>query len=141
LNRMHRINIGGTEITRQFATLQEIDFEAAEMQKIQLTKGDPAYGSLKGIYSKVYGRALREFKQVIDHHVSDTGAEVPVIQLCGGASLYAGLGRMIQDATHIPVEHINPFDNVAYPAFMEDAMHEIGPSFVPALGAAMRHFE
>jgi Tfp pilus assembly PilM family ATPase len=35
----------------------------------------------------------------------------------------------------------NPFSKVAYPAFMEDIMDEIGPSFTVALGAALRSFE
>jgi Tfp pilus assembly PilM family ATPase len=48
---------------------------------------------------------------------------------------------MIYGSVGITAEYINPFTNVAYPAFMEDAMKEIGPSFVPALGAALRHFE
>lgn len=35
----------------------------------------------------------------------------------------------------------NPFSKVAYPAFMEDNMKNIGPSFTVALGAALRVFE
>jgi len=141
LNRMHRINVGGTEVTQQFADLQETDFETAELQKIQLQSNDPAYLSLKGVYTKVYGRALREFKQVIEHYQTSQDTEVATIYVCGGASLYPGLNKMIQATTGITTEHVNPFANVAYPAFMEDAMKEIGPSFVPSLGAALRHFE
>jgi type IV pilus assembly protein PilM len=141
LSRMHRINVGGTQVTQQFAELQETDFEAAELKKIQLTQDSVEYESLASVYSKVYGRALREFSQVIDHYQSIHDVRVNLIQVCGGASLYQGLYTMIQDSVGIPVEYINPFKNVAYPAFMEDAMKEIGPSFVPALGAALRHFE
>ncbi len=141
LNRMHRINVGGTQVTQQFAELQETDFETAELNKIQITADSPEYGSLKGVYSKVYGRALREFRQVIDHHQAAHDIEIDAIHVCGGASLYSGLNKMIQDSVGIQAEYINPFTNVAYPAFMEDAMKEIGPSFVPALGAALRHFE
>ena len=78
---------------------------------------------------------------MIDHYQTTHGVEVDTIYICGGASLFAGLAPMIQDATGKPVDTINPFSKVAYPAFMEDAMREIGPSFVPALGAALRHFE
>jgi len=141
LNRMHRINVGGTQITQQFAELQETDFETAELNKIQVSYDSPEHASLKSVYSKIYGRALREFRQVIDHYQSTHGVEFGQIHVCGGASLHEGMNKMIQDAIGIPAEYINPFTNVAYPAFMEDAMKEIGPSFVPALGAALRHFE
>lgn len=141
LNRMHRINVGGNHITQKFSELQETDFEEAELKKIQLTKESPEYESLKGVYSKVYGRALREFRQVIDHYQSAHDVKINTIHVCGGASLYAGLGTMIHESVGISIEPINPFTHVAYPAFMEDAMKEIAPSFVPALGAALRYFE
>ncbi len=141
LNRMHRINVGGSQVTQKLAEVEELDFEAAELQKIQIKPDSPSYAGLQGIYKKVYGRALREFRQVIDHYQTTHGVEVDTIYICGGASLFAGLAPMIQDATGKPVDTINPFSKVAYPAFMEDAMREIGPSFVPALGAALRHFE
>jgi type IV pilus assembly protein PilM len=141
LNRMHRINIGGSKITEQLAELQETDFETAELKKIQIKDGDADYASLNGVYNKVYGRALREFRQVIDSYRSVHNINIDVIHVCGGSSLYAGMNKMIQSATGIEAIYINPFTNVAYPAFMEDAMREIGPSFVPALGAALRHFE
>lgn len=141
LNRMHRINVGGTQITQQFAELQEVDFETAELQKIQNTPDSKEHESLKSVYSKVFGRPMREFRQVLDHYQSTHDVEIDTIHICGGASLYAGFTKLIQDATGIPAQPINPFNNVAYPAFMEDAMKEIGPSFVPALGAALRHYE
>jgi len=141
LSRMHRINVGGTQISHQFANLQETDFETAELEKIQMQPSDSGYASLQGVYSKVYSRALREFKQVLENYQSGNQANITVIHICGGASLYAGLGKMVQNTTGIPTKYVNPFANVAYPAFMEDAMKEIGPSFVPALGAALRHFE
>ena len=33
-----------------------------------------------------------------------------------------------------------PFNKVAYPAFLEDALKEAGPSFAVAVGAALRQF-
>ena len=141
LNRMHRINVGGSQVSQQFSELQEVDFEAAELQKIQLTTDSAEYASLQGVYNKVYSRALREFRQVLDHYQSAHDTQIAVIHVCGGASMFEGMNKILQDSVGIPAEYINPFSNVAYPAFMEDAMKEIGPSFVPALGAALRHFE
>jgi hypothetical protein len=47
----------------------------------------------------------------------------------------------LKDVLGREVQRANPFSKVAYPAFMEDVMKEIGPSFAAALGAALRVFE
>lgn len=141
LQRMHRINVGGTQITEQFAAEKELDFEAAELLKLQLSQTGQSDQLLSNVYNKVYSRPLREFRQVLQHYQTEQGMKFDTILVCGGPSLFAGVAVMLQDAMGVPVTPINPFSNVAYPAFMEDAMKEIGTSFVPALGAALRSFE
>jgi Tfp pilus assembly PilM family ATPase len=78
---------------------------------------------------------------VIDHYQSNADTKFPYISTCGGSSLFVGLPGQLQDRLDIQVDMIDPFKNVAYPAFMEDAMHQIGPLFTTALGAALRNFE
>lgn len=141
LQRMHRINTGGTQITRQFANEKGIEFEEAELLKLQLSQTNKIDDVLRSVYKNTYSRPLREFRQVIQHYQSDRGITFDTIHVCGGAGMYSAVEPMIKEALGLSVTHINPFSSVAYPAFMEDAMAEIGPSFVPALGAALRHFE
>lgn len=141
LQRMHRINTGGTQITRLFAHEKEIEFEAAELMKLQLSQTNKMDDTLRSVYQNTYSRPLREFRQVLKHYQSDRGINFDAVHVCGGAGMYAGVDPMIKEALGLPTKYINPFASVAYPAFMEDAMKEIGPSFAPALGAALRHFE
>jgi len=141
LNRMHRINSGGVDITKKFAEALDISFEEAENEKLQMTPDDENYETLQSVYTKHYGRALREFKQVFDHYQLDTGATFDQAMICGGASAFPGLPAIVKDRLGLDVEYIDPFKKVAYPAFMEDTIHVIGPSFVPAMGAALRMFE
>jgi type IV pilus assembly protein PilM len=141
LNRMHRVNVGGAQVTQTVAKALDINFAEAEILKQQTNSHDEHYSTIKQAYVTVYGRAFREFRQVLDHHRSKADIEFPYVSICGGASLFSGVVSQLHDKLDIQVELIDPFKNVAYPAFMEDAMHQIGPSFVPALGAALRNFE
>ena len=141
LSRMHRVNVGGEQVTQAISETLDIDFAEAEMIKQQTGQHDKHYAAVKQAYATVYGRSLREFRQVLDHYQSKADKKFPYISVCGGASLFPGLGSQLLDKLDIEVESIDPFKNVAYPAFMEDVMQQIGPSFVPALGAALRNFE
>lgn len=140
LTRMHRVNVGGAAVTHKLMDELDLDFAAAEMLKQNVTSKDEEYVAVQQAHTSVFGRPLREFKQVIDHYQEKSGVEISYVGVCGGASLFPGAVPLAQDKLDTSVERINPFTNVAYPAFMEDVMAQIGPSFVPALGAALRHF-
>lgn len=141
LVRMHRVNVGGADVTKAIAKSLDIEFEVAERMKQNVTTNDKHYSAVKQAYESVYGRSLREFRQVIDHYQAKADTKFPYISICGGSSLFIGLNSQLQDRLDIQVDMIDPFKNVAYPAFMEDAMHQIGPLFTTALGAALRNFE
>lgn len=141
LNRMHRVNVGGVQVTQALANALEIEFSEAETIKQQANSQAEHYAAVTQAYQTTYNRALREFRQVLDHYQSNAEYEFPFVFLCGGASLFPGIAKQLQDRLGMPVELIDPFKNVAYPAFMEDVIQQIGPSFVPALGAALRNFE
>jgi len=141
LTRMHRVNVGGMQVTEAIAEALDLDFEDAELLKQQITTQDKRYPAVQQAYSTVYGRSLREFRQVLSHYEGSAGIEFDYVSICGGASLFPGLATQLLDKLGLPVEPVDPFKNVAYPAFMEDAMQQIGPLFVPALGAALRNFE
>jgi len=141
LSRMHRVNVGGEQVTQAIVEALDVDFAAAEMIKQQTTQQDKHYAVVQQAYATVYGRSLREFRQVLDHYQSKADTKFPYLSISGGASLFPGLGNLLLDKLDIEVELIDPFKNVAYPAFMEDIMKQIGSTFVPALGAALRNFE
>jgi len=141
LMRMHRVNVGGSQVTQLLADSKNISFDEAELLKQQATTASEEYLDVKQIYSEVYNRSLREFRQVLDRYQTEADISFSYVATCGGATLFAGFANQVKDKLNIPVEQIDPFNNVAYPAFMEDTMRVIGPSFVPALGAALRNFD
>jgi type IV pilus assembly protein PilM len=141
LMRMHRVRAGGTIATRQIATALEIDFAEAEQKKLTADRSDHDYADMKQVHNASYERAFREFNQVLREYEQKTGHEIDVVRLSGGGALFPGVDALLKDILDKDVEFANPFSKVAYPAFMEDTIKQIGPSFVVALGAALRDFE
>jgi type IV pilus assembly protein PilM len=141
LMRMHRVRAGGAIATQNIAKALEVNFATAEQKKHTADRGEKDFSDLKRAHDSAYERAFREFSQVLREYESKTGHEIDVIQLAGGGSLFPGIDAMLKDATNKDVEFANPFSKVAYPAFMDDTIKAIGPSFAVALGAALRDFE
>jgi type IV pilus assembly protein PilM len=62
------------------------------------------------------------------------------IYLGGGSARIPALGMMIQNACGVPVELINPFQNIQYDAktFTAEYLEQIAPSAGVAFGLALR---
>lgn len=141
LERLHRIGQGGREITDVLSKKLQVPFEEAENIKRTASRqdkhGQASYEAMTG----VTGRALDEFKRILDQYEARLGSPMGRVLLTGGVSTSPGLAAFAQDKLGRAVEYANPFAKVAYPAFMEDTVKAIGPVFAPALGAALRRFQ
>lgn len=141
LMRMHRIRAGGAIATKQISDTLGLDFETAEQMKYEADSTHQQYADMKRAHHSSFDRAFREFRQVIQEYETKTGVKLNSIYLSGGGALFPGVDTHLADALGREVSIANPFSKVAYPAFMEDTMRSIGPSFTVALGAALRVFE
>lgn len=141
LMRMYRIRVGGETATKEIAKTLGVDFKEAEEIKCIADKEERYFAEMKRAHDSNYDRPFRELNQVLREYENKTGYNVSSIYLAGGASLFPNMEARVKAAFNKDVVVANPFSKVAYPAFMEDTMKEIGPSFVVALGAAMRAFE
>lgn len=141
LVRMYRIRAGGAIATKRISEVLNVNFEEAEKLKFSADRTSPEFSDLKRAHDSSYERTFREFNQVLNEYELKTGIKVDTIFLAGGGSLFPGIPAHLKDVFGKEVVIANPFTKVAYPAFMEDIMREIGPSFVVALGAALRSLE
>lgn len=141
LMRMHRIRAGGTIATKRISEVLEVDFETAEQLKYNADKKLDKFTDMKRAHNSTYDRAFREFNQVLREYQDKTGIIFSSIHLSGGGALFPGTDAHLKEVLGRDVIMSNPFSKVAYPAFMEDTMKQIGPSFNVALGAALRAFE
>jgi Tfp pilus assembly PilM family ATPase len=138
---MHRVRAGGAIATKRIASTLDLKFEEAEILKRGITKEDKTYADVRRAHNSVYERALQEFRQVIREYEQALGTNISTVYLTGGGSTFSGLNTAMAEILSKEVVYVNAFNKVAYPAFMEDMMTELAPTFHVALGAALRNFE
>ncbi|HEY0964801.1 MAG TPA: pilus assembly protein PilM [Candidatus Paceibacterota bacterium] len=141
LMRMHRVRAGGAIATNRIASVLNLNFEDAEFAKQNLNRNDAKFSDIKRAHDSSYERGFREFNQVIREYEEKNAVELKTVYLSGGGAMFPGIDTVLQDILGRTVIRSNPFSKVAYPAFMQDTIKEIGPSFTVALGAAIRAFE
>jgi type IV pilus assembly protein PilM len=141
LERMHRVRAGGAIATKRIAEMLETDFATAELKKREVRKEDERFAEVKRSHHSCYDRALQEFRQVIREYERVEGVVINNVYLTGGGSLFPSTEQLVEEILEKKVNHVNAFNKVAYPAFMEDMMKELAPTFHVALGAALRAFE
>jgi len=141
LQRIHRVQAGGAHATAALAKALSLTFEEAENAKRNYSPEKEHAGEIKKIMASYFDRSFEEFKRVLNQYEEKVGAPVSRIVLSGGCTQFYDFLPYTQYAFDREVEKTHPFAKVAYPAFMEDTLKEIGPVFAVALGAALRPFE
>jgi type IV pilus assembly protein PilM len=141
LQRMHRVRAGGAIATKRIADALDLSFEDAELLKRSITSEHEQYRDVVRAHHTCYERPLVEFKQVIREYEERVGGTLDAVYLAGSGVLFPTFKQLAADTLQYEVRYLNPFTKVAHPAFMEDMVSELGPTFHVALGAALRSFE
>lgn len=141
LQRMHRVRAGGSLCTKRIAEVLNVSFEDAEYKKRTAQFTDSTYRDIQRAHRSCYERPFGELRQVIAAYEESLGVQIGAVYMCGGGALFADAQAQAKEILQKDVVLAQPFVKVAYPAFMEDLMREIGPTFHVALGAALRAFE
>lgn len=141
LQRMHRVRAGGAIATKRIASTLDLSFEEAEILKRNIKKEDANFQDVKRAHHSVYDRSWQEFRQVIREYEETLNTKIETVYLTGGGSLFPTIKTSAEEALQQNVVFVNAFNKVAYPAFMEDMMAELAPTFHVALGSALRVFE
>lgn len=141
LRRIHRVHVGGVTATERIAEFLSVSFTEAENLKRNYTSSSPKAAEVKKAFVTSYERPMQEFKRVLEQYELRAGKNVSRIVVCGGTAAFEELPRFASYIFDREVVRANPFNKIAYPAFMEDALAEIAPTFTVALGCALRPFE
>lgn len=141
LQRMHRVRAGGVIATKRIAGILSVTFEEAEIKKRMVNKNDSDFRDIERAHHSSYERTWQEFRQVIKEYEDNLSVKLDAIYLTGGGSIFPTARILAQDILRRDVTPVNTFSKVSYPAFMEDMMGDLSPTFHTALGAALRVFE
>ena len=141
LERLHRVVVGGKEITSALSKKLNVSFEEAENLKRDYQRNDEQGAVIFENMTNVLNSPLSEFSRSINQYESRFGLSIDRIVISGGVANSPYCLDYIKNKLGKSVESADPFAKVAYPAFMEDTLKIIGPSFGVALGAALRKFQ
>lgn len=140
----HLLNVGGQHTTESLSLALEWTFDKSERMKRESGLNDsPAYtheenARMHQTIQSGLTRIFAEINRVILSYGKKYNQEVSHVVFTGGGAALPGLDRAANEALHVDVESAHPFGKVEAPAFLEDVLRSIGPSFAVAAGAALR---
>lgn len=135
---IHRFNAGGVAVSKKLATMLNLDFAAAETLKREVVATPERVTDVKQATRAVFDGTFQEMRRIIEHVEIEQQRPLEHIYLSGGVNATPGIDRYVSEVLQRPTQIVFPFAQVGYPAFMEDVLRTIGPSFTNSLGAALR---
>lgn len=135
----HTLNVGGNNFTDRVAKSLDIDYEAAEQEKMR--KGIHLTQENVQILLPLVDLISAEISRVLEGFERQRVGAVRKIVLSGGSSKLLGLREYFEKQFGKRTELIAPFQNVLYRPLLEDTLKDMGPSYAVAVGMALRGFE
>lgn len=141
--RSHVINRGSQDIT--VALSRSLNISALKAEEMKRTQGllsvsggenkvaETARLIMEGVFTEV-NRVLLDYEKK-EHKAVDQ------VILSGGGALLKGIDALAKQNLDTEVLYGNPFAKVETPAFLEEVLKEIGPSFSVAVGVALRRLK
>lgn len=135
------ISMGGNQFTEELQKHFSVSYEDAENLKVG--------GDAPGINKTEVGEILRNVSDSVANEIqrslnffSATSAtdQITKVYVCGGCSKVHGFTEILEDKIGIPVEYLNPFNNVTVNEryFDPDYIQEIAPLAAVGVGLALR---
>lgn len=141
LRKMHRVFAGGAQATAHLAKQLDVSHEEAENCKRNYSSDGPYATEIKKVIANAFERSFQEFRRVLAEYEERTGMTIDRIVLSGGSSAFPEMQSYARYMLDRETTCSNAFAKIAYPAFLEDVLQRIDPTFVVALGAALREFD
>lgn len=139
--KIYRNPVGGSQVTQNIADALNVKYEEAENLKRNYYEQMPEAQAVKKAFVETYERPLQEFRKVLLEYEARQNKPVGRVVVTGGGAAFLDTAPYVAYMFDVEVERAKPFSKIAYPAFMEDVLFDIGPTFSVAVGSALRHFE
>ncbi|MDP2668722.1 MAG: type IV pilus assembly protein PilM [bacterium] len=137
----HSVEHGGQELSLALSQSLSIDFDRAEILKRQAGFiKRPENEEVISVLEPLFDFVSSEGERFLIDWKRKGGRAISKVLIGGGGALTPGIKDVLIKTYGVEVELINPFHKVIYPAFLEPALKDIGPSFANAVGLALREF-
>ncbi len=138
----HSISKGSQDVSLGISRSMGIPFAKAEeiKRKIGLSEKMGSADFAKSV-SPTVEYIFSEVSRVMIDYQKKRNRAVDRVILIGGGVLLKGIEQIAKENIYAPVEMGNPFARVEAPAFLENVLKEIGPSFAVSIGLALRALE
>lgn len=146
LKTSHSFDIGDNNLSQSLSQSLGVDLGEAEelKKKYGLTAvPDTSLGqkSISQILLPRINLIVAEIEQISQKFYQKEGKEAESITLAGGTALLPGFKEYLASQLKKEVVIGDPFSEIIYPAILTPVLKEIGPSFVIAVGMALRGLE
>ena len=135
----YSINKGSQDLSIAISHSLGVDFNRAEEMKREIGFSDlPEHKEITTVIEPILGYIFSEAGEIVRDYQRKHGRSVNRVILTGGGALLKGLVDFAVKQLSLEVELSNPFSKTEYPAFLNDALKNAGPTFSVSLGLALR---
>ncbi|MCD6571602.1 MAG: type IV pilus assembly protein PilM [Deltaproteobacteria bacterium] len=138
------ISMGGRQLTERIQREFGVSYERAENIKTGADIVGIDLERVNYIFKMASETYVQEIRRTLDFFLSTMVNEnIERIYLSGGSARLPGLTSMLEKQTEIPVEVINPFNNITWDdkVFDSEYIAYIAPQMAVAIGLALRKAE
>lgn len=138
----HTISFGSQDVTLAISRSTGVSIAEAERLKLKGGMFDGANGSgLSKLLDGVASYSANEVTKIIRDYESRNEIVIEGVVLTGGGVNVESLPDLFSKKMTMPVRVADPFSNLVTPAFLENLLKKIGPSYSVAIGAVLRTLE
>jgi type IV pilus assembly protein PilM len=135
------ISMGGRQLTERIQREFGVSYERAENIKIGANIEGIDLEKINYIFKMASETYVQEIRRTLDFFLSTMVNEnIEKIYISGGSSKIPGLVKLLEKQMEIPVEIVNPFNNIKWDdrVFDPEYMAYIAPQMAVAVGLALR---
>lgn len=135
------ISMGGRQLTERIQREFNVSFERAENIKTGANIEGIDLEKINYIFKMAAETYVQEIRRTLDFFLSTMVNEnIEKIYMSGGSSRIPGLTKLLEKQMEIPVEMVNPFNNIKWDdrVFDPEYMAYIAPQMAVAVGLALR---
>jgi len=141
----HSFDISGNSLTERVSKALSIEPNEAELLKkehgIALSAEGKEKNNIREILLPLVDLVVMETEKVIRNFYLKEKKEIEKMILAGGEALLPGLLEYFKEHFGKEIKVANPFSQIFFPPILDQTLEEMGPSYVIALGAALRGLE